>query len=433
MTSRFRVPPTVLRWVVYLAVFFVSFGSFLSTTVKDGVLRAPPEAGDGHDFEALAFNLWRHGRFGFDWSDPEWRRPYERVPGYDSLLERQSEFYPTTYRPPAAPAVMAIVFAATDRSFAAWRVAHCAIMAGAVTLAAAIAAEIAGLAAAPAAMAVALALPLLRLFAHEFRTEGVAALFVTLLAWMWIRNGEKGWTGMRCVTSGVVLGVLAMSRSIFLLWIPLTMLAPGADRASGRAAWRGRALAVAVALLVIGPWWIRNCVVLEAFLPFGTQGAINLPAGFGPRALRFKGQWMSNPGDGAEEVDALNLGPVASEVWLAKHRSALAARWVRDNPVDALRLMGMHVWQEVKPRRLPYPTGAWLLPLAAVGAIVLRRSAGVRVVVVMVAANMLGIALTWSARGQFMAPIQPLLAALVGALAVAVVRAMIALAGRLRL
>src|SRR4030095_1571000 len=134
-----------------------------------------------------------------------------------------------------------------------------------------------------------LALP--RLFAHEFRTEGIATLLVTLLAWMWIRNGKAGWTGIRCVASGLVLGVLAMSRSIFLLWIPLTMLAPGADRSSGKRAWRGRALSVAVALLVIGPWWVRNCVVLEAFLPFGTQAALNLPAGFGPRALRFTGHW----------------------------------------------------------------------------------------------------------------------------------------------
>jgi hypothetical protein len=421
-----------LRGVVYAAVFFASFGSYLSTAMKDGALSAPPEAGDGHDFDALAFNVWRHLRFGFEWSDPEWRRPYERAAGYESLLERQSDYYPTTYRPPAAPALMALVYAVTDRDFAAWRVVHCAIMAGAVTFAAAISAEIAGLAAAPLTMAVALALPLLRLFAHEFRTEGLASLLVTLLAWMWIRNGKTGWTGIRCVASGLVLGVLAMTRSIFLLWIPLTMLAPGADRPSGKGAWRGRAISVAVALLVIGPWWVRNCVVLEAFLPFGTQAALNLPAGFGPRALRFKGQWMSNPGDGAQEVEALNLGPVASEVWLAKHRSALAVRWVRENPLDALRLMGLHMWQEVKPRRLPYPTGAWLLPLAALAAVYLRRSAGVGVIVLMVAANMLGIALTWSARGQFMAPVQPMLAALVGAMAAAVARTTIELAGRLR-
>jgi hypothetical protein len=90
------------------------------------------------------------------------------------------------------------------------------------------------------------------------------------------------------------------------------------------------------------------------------------------------------------------------------------------------------MWQEVKPRRLPYPTGAWLLPLAALAAVYLRRSAGVGVIVLMVAANMLGIALTWSARGQFMAPVQPMLAALVGAMAAAVARTTIELAGRLR-
>jgi hypothetical protein len=56
----------------------------------------------------------------------------------------------------------------------------------------------------------------------------------------------------------------------------------------------------------------------------------------------------------------------------------------------------------------------------------------VLVVVLMIAANLLGIALTWSARGQFMAPVQPMLAALVGALGVALVRAAVALAGRLR-
>ena len=141
---------------------------------------------------------------------------------------------------------------------------------------------------------------------------------------------------------------------------------------------------------------------------------------------------MSNPGDGAPEIEALKLDPVTSEVRLAQHRSALAFRWIREHPLDALRLMGLHVWQEVKPRRLPYPTGAWLLPVAALAAVYLRRSAGVGVIVLMVAANILGIALTWSARGQFMAPVQPMLAALAGAMLVAMVRRTIELAARFR-
>ncbi len=426
-----RLAPA-MRKVVYAVVFLVSFTSYLSTAAKDGRLHTPPEAGDGHDFDALAFNLWRHQRFGFAWDDPDWRRAYEAVPGYESLLERHSDYYPTTYRPPAAPTLMALVYAVTDRNFAAWRVVHCAIMAAAVTAAAAVSAEIAGTAAALVTMVLTLTLPLLRLFAHEFRTEGLAAFLVTLLAWTWIRNGKTGWTGFRCVVSGLVLGALAMTRSIFLLWIPLTMFAPGADRSSGKGAWRGRAISVVVALLVIGPWWVRNCVVLEAFMPFGTQAALNLPAGFGPRALRFKGLWMSNPGDGAPEIEALKLGPVETEVRLAQYRSALTRRWIREHPLDALRLMRLHVWQEVRPRTLPYPIGAWLLPVAALAAVYLRRSAGVGVIVLMVAANILGIALTWSARGQFIAPVQPLLAALVGAMVVAMVRQAVELAARLR-
>jgi len=421
-----------MRKVTCAAVFLVSFISYLSSAVKPGALHAPPEMGDGHDFDALAFNIWRHQRFGFEWDEPAWRRPYEGVPGYESLLERHSDYYPTSYRQPAAPALMALVYALTNRDFAAWRVVHCALMAAAVTMAAAVSAEIAGTAAALVTLVLALTLPLLRLFAHEFRTEGLAAFLVTLLAWTWIRNAKKGWTRASSVASGLVLGALVATRNIFVLWIPLAMFAPGADRSSGRSAWRWRAISVAVALLVIGPWWVRNAIVLEAFMPLGTQGALNMPAGFGPRALRFKGQWMSNPGDGAPEIAALKLGPVASDVRLAQHRSALALRWIREHPLDALRLMGLHVWQEVRPRTLPYPTGAWLLPVAAAAAVYLRRSPGVGVIVSMVGANIVGIALTWSVAGRFMAPVQPLLAALAGAMIVAMVRRTLELAARFR-
>jgi hypothetical protein len=421
-----------VRKVTYAAVFLVSFASYLSSAVKDGSLRAPPEMGDGHDYDALAFNIWRHQRFGFEWDEPAWRRPYEGVPGYEGLLERHSGYYPTTYRQPAAPALMALVYAVTDRSFAAWRVVHCALTAAAVTAAAAVSAEIAGTPAALVTMVLALTLPLPRLFAHEFRPEGLATFLVTLLAWIWIRNGRTGWTKARSVTSGLVLGALIATRNVFVLWIPLAMLAPGADRSSGRSAWRLRAISVAVALLVIGPWWVRNVVVLQAFMPLGTQGGIGMPSGFGPRALRFKGVWMSNPGDGAPEIEALKLDPVTSEVRLARFRSALTLRWIREHPLDALRLMGLHVWQEVKPRTLPYPTGAWLLPVAAVAAVYLRRSPGVGVIVSMVGANIAAIALTWSSRGRFMAPVQPLLAALAGAMVVTMVRRTFELAARFR-
>jgi hypothetical protein len=79
------------------------------------------------------------------------------------------------------------------------------------------------------------------------------------------------------------------------------------------------------------------------------------------------------------------------------------------------------VWQEIRPRSSPYhPTDAWLLPMAALAAWVLRRSPGVGVILAVTAVNLAGIALTWSVAGRFMAPVQPMLAALVGAALVVV-------------
>ena len=118
--------PPAIRKVTYAAIFLVSFASYLSSAAKQPApsylssrvklrsLLAPPEMGDGHDYDALAFSLWRHQRFGFDWDEPAWRRPYEGMPGYESLLERHSGYYPTTYRQPAVPALMALVYAIVD-------------------------------------------------------------------------------------------------------------------------------------------------------------------------------------------------------------------------------------------------------------------------------------------------------------------------------
>ena len=50
------------------------------------------------------------------------------------------------------------------------------------------------------------------------------------------------------------------------------------------------------------------------------------------------------------------------------------------------------------------------------------KSPGVPAIVLMVCANILSIAMTYSAGGRFMVPMQPLLIALVAAMMVAVVR-----------
>lgn len=400
---------------MYVAIFLAAFTTYVTRLVNSGGLHEPPETGDGHDYDAIAYNVWRGKGFGYDWSDPEWRKPYEGIRRYRLLLARQSDFYPTTYRPPAMPLLLAGVYAAVGRNFAAWRILNCAIMAGAVTIAAIVSAEIAGLPAAILTLLIALQSRDLARFATLFMTEPLATLMLTLVTWTWIVSVRDGWTTRRSIASGAALGALFGARTIFILTTPVVLLMPGRDRSRhSRFAWKMKAICLAVALLVISPWWIRNSVVLHAFMPLGTQGGVNLPMGFGPRALANHGKWASNPGDGWPEIEAQHLDRVTSEVMLARYRQKLTLKWMAHHPADVLRLMWMHVTEELKPRR----SGLfrWLLPLAALAAAILWRFPATWVVGLVVASTIMSIAMTYSAGGRFMLPLQPLLVALVAAM-----------------
>jgi hypothetical protein len=405
---------TVLRRVVFTVIFLTSFAVYVMRASSSGALREPPETGDGHDYDAIAFNVWNGRGFGYEWSDPEWRKPYEGIQRYRLLLSRKSAYYPTTYRPPAMPLLLSGVYALAGRNFTAWRLVNCAITAGAVTTAAVISSQFAGLPAAIVTAAILLQSRELTRYSGMFMTEPLATLMLALLAWTWVRSATDGWTARRAVLSGIAMGGLLAARTIFILATPVLLIFPGKDLSFGsRFAWKAKAICLAVAIAVISPWWIRNVMVLDAFMPLGTQGGINLPMGFGPRALRSQGIWASNPGDGWPEIAALNLDVVTSEVMLAKHRQQLTINWMLDNPRLVLDLMWMHVSQELKPGRDFF--SRWMLPAAAASALVLWRLPGVWVLVLIVCANILSVAMTYSAGGRFMVPVQTLLAALVAA------------------
>jgi hypothetical protein len=407
------------RRFVYAAIFVAAFASYVSKASSG--LGAPPEPGDSHDYDAIAFNLWKGRGYGYFWSDPEYRAPYEGRRRYRSLLGRQSDYYPTAYRPPALPIVLSGIYAATGRNFAVWRVLNAGLLAGAVTLAAAVAAHFAGVLAAPLCALVLLQHQQLTRYSYMFMTEGMAAFLVTLLAYLWVRHTRTLWTVRGAAICGLVLGALMAARSIFALWIPLAVFIPSLGLAGGmRHRLLGKAVCVLCALLVIGPWWVRNILVTGAFMPTGTQAPLNLPMGFGPRALMYEGLWRSNPGDGVEELRAEGVNPfsIEYEVRLAKIRSATALDWMREHPRDVLRLMVMHVWQEVRPQGLPWD---WLLPAGALALLFFRKTSGAAAIALMLAAHLMSVALTWGAGGRFMIPVHPLLVALVCAMLVAVV------------
>jgi hypothetical protein len=405
---------TLLRRIVFTAIFFISFGIYVMRASTIGALSEPPEIGDGHDYDAIAFNVWQGRGFGYYWSDANWRQPYEGIRRYRLVLTRQSEYYPTTYRPPAMPYLLSAVYAVTGRSFTAWRVVNCGITAGAVTTAGIISAQFAGIPAAVITAAILLQSRELTRYSGMFMTEPLATLMVALLAWTWVLYASAGWTTRRAIAAGIAMGGLLAARTIFILTMPVLLILPGRDLSFGsKLAWKTKAICLATAIIVISPWWIRNIVVLDAFMPLGTQGGINLPMGFGPRALQSQGVWAQNRGDGWPEIAAMKLDVVTSEVMLAKHRQTLTLNWMMDNPGLVLHLMRLHVSQELKPGRDVY--SRWLLPAAAVSALILWKLPGVWVLVLIVCGNIFSVAMTYSSGGRFMVPVQPLLAALVAA------------------
>jgi hypothetical protein len=418
--------PSLTRPRILAAIFIAMYLVYVHAAWDSGYLFVVPEAGDAADYDAIALNIAKGRGFGFYWDDPEYLAPYRGSPDHAGLWDRNSEYYPTSYRPPAVPFLMGVVYKLTDRNFTAWRLVQCAILAGAVTLAASIAAGLGGSLAAILTAVLAWQTDSLTQYAYLFLTEATAAFMVTLFAWTWLRQSRLGWTVRRAAGLGAVLAGLCATRSIFVLWTPVVLFVPRLKDVPGvKGALLPKAACALACLLLIGPWWTRNMIITGARLPFGTEGALNLPAGFGPRALEARGLWRSNHEDGADMIMAQVGGDMrAWETELARYRQRITLRWMSRNPKDVLRLMYLHVWQEVRPHR--EGLADWLLPLGLLGVFFFRQSPAARLIVVMVGATLFSIAMTWSVGGRFIVPLYPVLTALVAALAAMLVRRVIA-------
>ena len=98
---------TLLRRVVFAAIFLAAFGIYVMRASTSGALREPPETGDGHDYDAIAYNVWQGRGFGYQWSDEDWRKPYEGIPRYRLLLTSTVRVLSHDV-PPAGDAVSAL-------------------------------------------------------------------------------------------------------------------------------------------------------------------------------------------------------------------------------------------------------------------------------------------------------------------------------------
>jgi 4-amino-4-deoxy-L-arabinose transferase-like glycosyltransferase len=399
------------RWSV--AAFLGALMAYLLSMEHHGAATLPPQVGDGPDYDAIAFQLWKGHGFSVDWDDPEFRAPYspERADSpYRYLLTRHGTG-PTTYRPPALPVLMAASYAAFGREFLPVRVLIAVSMALACAVIFWLVARRAGV------LPGVLFFCLFVLADHRSKeysclilTEGPACLAAALLACACIRCVDLR-TAAWAVVAGLLGGVAVLVRSAFVVWLPALAgtiwLLTGQRSGTPSRKQKPRLVLCGVflvaAALVQTPWALRNCWLLQGFRPLGTQGDIGLGGAYNDTSFERGGQWV--PADQTGLFAALKLealSTIAAENAAASHSRVAALSWITQHPWKAIGLAFLRAHDLWRPRR---PNDSLIFLCAVLGVMVYPARSECSVLVAAIAANTLGVAIAWGDADRFLLPV----------------------------
>lgn len=386
-----------------LAGVVTAVALLLHFQLRYGLDTPPSPTGDEPSYDSLAWELSRGNGFAEDFDDPAFRRPYERAAGGgpDTVALPELAAGTVTYRPPLFPAGIAVLNRLFGRQFFATRLLNIACMA--VT---------AGLlvwfllrqGTVPGALLAWLLFLLadvrVRLYGRAILTEALAVLLTTLLALCLIRLLERR-TVRDAVAAGVVMALMVLNRTSAALWIPpiaVSLLITSRTRKIVPLAvcW------VAAAVVVYSPWAVRNIRVLEAPMPLGTQGMMELSAGFCDAAWDQGGVWVNLDHQDFFDAPHVEETRIERERSRARRSRTAAVNWIRSHPGRAVVLGLLKIGNEYRPR---HPADYLILTLALIGAASSIGTTFTRVGLILHAASALSIAATWSVEGRFVVPL----------------------------
>jgi 4-amino-4-deoxy-L-arabinose transferase-like glycosyltransferase len=216
--------------------------------------------------------------------------------------------YATALVPPVVPWLTSLVYRAVGHQYFAGILLQCAIGALVPLLLAGFAASIFGGRAGRIAGWLAALHPLLVFFSGRLLTETsfTALLLIALIASAaWVKTPRGG----RALGVGLTWGLASLARPAALLlpavvaawaWVPLGLTVPGRERM------RQMTLLLLGLALVVGPWTLRNALVLHAFVPITTAGGRALLDGNNEIV------W-NDPARRGGAIRAANVEPYASE------------------------------------------------------------------------------------------------------------------------
>jgi 4-amino-4-deoxy-L-arabinose transferase-like glycosyltransferase len=186
----------------------------------------------------------------------------------------------------------------------------------------------------------------IRNYANDFLTEPLALFLTTCIAavGMQLQRSDRrfGWLLLLAFLSSL----LVLTRSITVFWLPGFAVLTACSCSGHRI--RSAGIFLVTVVLLLSPWWIRNCLILERWMPLGGQGAASLRGGYCDEALNDFGNWH---GDAEEQIQKRISQVPGSEGWTQAQREVELAdganretwSWVTAHLADIPKLVGMRV------------------------------------------------------------------------------------------
>ncbi|MEO2036420.1 MAG: phospholipid carrier-dependent glycosyltransferase [Planctomycetaceae bacterium] len=402
------------------AAFFLTVCLLLGHyAVKYGLNVAPSPAGDEFSYDSIGWNLAHGAGYAEGGDDPEFYLLYDQANAFDrqhvaNRVNQKPER--VAYRPPLFPVLLAGLNTVFGRQFWAVRTLNVLATAGTCGLLVWYLTKTHRSGVALIVFAMFLVVDTrTRLYGRAILTEATATFLTTAATVVLIHLGTRVQL-KSVILLGIIVGMMVLDRTVFALWLPglavivfvLSWRAP-ADPATnaGKHRWRNGLSMTLVFLTAAGfvvlPWAVRNVSVLGVMMPLGTQGMAQLPAGFSDLAVENRGVWDLEPSKQLEQlIDDKSMTRLERDVARAELGRTTAFRWIGEHPGTSIRLAGMKIWQEYRPR-------SWTEYLIGTSALVgLLLSLGrndTRIFLTLHAVSCFSIGCTWSVEGRFVAPL----------------------------
>ena len=389
------------------AFLFTAVVFFCWIGFRFGLNTPPSSTGDESSYDSMAWELSCGHGFAVDYDAPAFRTPY------DDAAKTQPELFTIrsstpgliAFRPPLLSTLAAGLNVVFGRQFYAVRSLNVLLMAATAGLLAWYVCREAGFVTALISITFYLVDVRSRLYARSLLTEPLACFLATLLT-ITLLGIVKHTNHKRLILAGVLTGASVLTRSIVVLWLPgLTVFVYFVVRRIHKHSWRDAAartaLFLAVTLAVFAPWGIRNVMLLDRFSPMGTQGLMELSAGYSDAAWDNYGVWQNLGAQGFfDAVDTSGLSNVETELAMAEVSSSKAVEWISRNFAKLVPLAGMKIFSEFRPHNV---VEFIVLMFAMIGLFTSRRTAA-WVFSVLLVTNAFSVALTWSVEGRFLVP-----------------------------